>query len=154
MKVSSVLLMGLVLFAGCVSDEGFAGNVSTNTSEAALGGNWTLCDEDNRPEVCTREYMPVCGDDNETYSNACIACSDDAVAAHRPGSCEDLASDDLCGAQSLQGVIGDPVSTLDEGVVADARVIRPGDAVTMDYRPDRLNIYLDLQDVVERVTCG
>lgn len=35
-----------------------------------------------------------------------------------------------------------------------ARVIRPGDAVTMDYRADRLNIHLTARDRVERFACG
>lgn len=35
-----------------------------------------------------------------------------------------------------------------------ARVIRPGDAVTRDHRPDRANIYLDRFGMVVRVTCG
>lgn len=34
------------------------------------------------------------------------------------------------------------------------RWIRPGMAVTMDYRSDRLNIHLDAQNRVERITCG
>jgi hypothetical protein len=34
------------------------------------------------------------------------------------------------------------------------RWIRPGDAVTMDYREDRLNIHLDAQGRVERFQCG
>jgi len=34
------------------------------------------------------------------------------------------------------------------------RVIRPGMAVTMDYRIDRLNVDLDEKDVVTRVHCG
>ena len=34
------------------------------------------------------------------------------------------------------------------------RWIRPGDAVTMDYRPDRLNIHLDGRNRVERFACG
>lgn len=34
------------------------------------------------------------------------------------------------------------------------RVTRPGQAVTMDYRTDRLNIDLDERDVIRRVSCG
>lgn len=34
------------------------------------------------------------------------------------------------------------------------RLIRPGTAVTKDYRPNRLNIDLDDQDRVTRVYCG
>ena len=35
-----------------------------------------------------------------------------------------------------------------------ARLIRPGDMVTMDYRGDRLNIHLTAGDRVERFACG
>jgi len=34
------------------------------------------------------------------------------------------------------------------------RVIRPGMAVTMDYRSDRLNIELDERDVVTKLGCS
>lgn len=34
------------------------------------------------------------------------------------------------------------------------RWIQPGDAVTMDYRPDRLNIRLDSRNRVEGFACG
>lgn len=34
------------------------------------------------------------------------------------------------------------------------RWIRPGDAVTMDFSPDRLNIHLDAQNRVARFACG
>lgn len=148
-----VLLMGLALFAGCMSGNGVEDDALTNTSEAEFGSEWTLCDADNRPEACTREYMPVCGNNNETYSNACTACSDESVAAHRPGSCDEPVAD-ACGAQELESFFGESVSVVDSNLIEDARVIRPGDAVTMDYRPDRLNVYLDSQDVVERVNCG
>jgi hypothetical protein len=34
------------------------------------------------------------------------------------------------------------------------RVLRPGDAMTMDYRPDRLNIYLDDDGSLVEVRAG
>lgn len=34
------------------------------------------------------------------------------------------------------------------------RVIRPGQAVTMDFRDDRLNVELDAAGKVKRVSCG
>ena len=34
------------------------------------------------------------------------------------------------------------------------RWVRPGQAVTMDYRTDRLNIMLDEKDRITRFTCG
>ena len=38
--------------------------------------------------------------------------------------------------------------------VRELRVIAPGDAVTMDYRPDRLNIETDAEGRVVRLKCG
>ncbi len=50
--------------------------------------------KDPRPEICTRDYRPVCarratGDSTEwvTYSNACTACSDPKVLGSRAGPC-------------------------------------------------------------------
>jgi hypothetical protein len=44
-----------------------------------------------RPQVCTREYRPVCGTRRDgvrqTYGNACSACADVRVMNHVPGSC-------------------------------------------------------------------
>jgi len=37
-------------------------------------------------QICTREYMPVCGDDSITYGNKCEACAGDATA-YTPGEC-------------------------------------------------------------------
>lgn len=40
------------------------------------------------------------------------------------------------------------------GPVTAIRVIRPGTAVTRDYRIDRLNVDLDDKDVVTKIYCG
>ena len=46
---------------------------------------------DPRPQVCTMNYLPVCGilEDNskKTYSNACSACSDGNVVGYNKGAC-------------------------------------------------------------------
>lgn len=34
------------------------------------------------------------------------------------------------------------------------RAISPGQAVTMDYRPDRLNVEMDDTDKITRISCG
>lgn len=60
-----------------------------------------------------------------------------------------------CGADDLQYLVGRPGVVLDGMRFSqDVRVIQPGMAVTMDYNPARLNIWLDRRDVIERVTCG
>jgi hypothetical protein len=64
-----------------------------------------------------------------------------------------------CSADSAKGFIGKPGDgNADRArVAADAdavRVIRPGQAVTMDYRAERLNLKLDAKGIVTAVTCG
>lgn len=65
-----------------------------------------------------------------------------------------------CAAEPALGLIGRDASNAlaDEALrLTGARTIRwiqPGQAVTMDYREDRLNIALDAFNRVERITCG
>ena len=65
-----------------------------------------------------------------------------------------------CNANWAQPLVGRSAST-EVGVEAvrlsgarGIRWIRPGDAVTMDYRPDRLNIELDANNRVAAIRCG
>lgn len=66
----------------------------------------------------------------------------------------DTPSEDACGASALQHLVGEPVAAA-EGASApgSVRIIRPNEAVTMDYRADRLNIELDARDKITRIYC-
>ena len=60
-----------------------------------------------------------------------------------------------CGAARLGGWIGQPVMALDEQYLPQTvRQIRPGDAVTDEFQPGRLNVVLDASDVVVAFHCG
>jgi hypothetical protein len=65
-----------------------------------------------------------------------------------------------CDASGVQSLIGQDATqslgarALERTGARTIRWIRPGDAVTMDYREDRLNIHLDDRSRVERLTCG
>ena len=74
----------------------------TATPPKAIEPKITQC-TDPRPEMCTREYMPVCATkdtgvrcvttpcpstEEVTYPTGCTACSDAAVIGYRQGQCE------------------------------------------------------------------
>ena len=51
----------------------------------------TVC-EDPRPQVCTMNYLPVCGvhadASRSSYANGCSACSDPEVQGYLEGACK------------------------------------------------------------------
>lgn len=66
----------------------------------------------------------------------------------------------LCKAEATLGLVW---RTATQELAADAlklsgarvvRWLRPNTAVTMEFRPDRLNITLDDKNIVERINCG
>jgi hypothetical protein len=81
------------------------------------------------------------------------ACATPPAPAPAPGQLQ-------CVAGAAAWAVGQPLSDdLVNRVIADthsrtARVVRPGQAVTMDFRGDRVNVMLDMQDKVDQVTCG
>ncbi|MCT2400536.1 I78 family peptidase inhibitor [Novosphingobium mangrovi (ex Huang et al. 2023)] len=65
-----------------------------------------------------------------------------------------------CGAEQLGAYVGQPAS---DAVLArirewrgdkPIRVLKPGSAMTMDYRPERLNIFLDDKGMIEKFQCN
>lgn len=57
-------------------------------------GDSTFIECTTRTDICTREYMPVCGKLTDgtarTYSNKCVACSDQAVRGYTAGACPEV----------------------------------------------------------------
>lgn len=83
--------------------------------------------------------LPVC---------ALAACVEtEPPAAPPPGA-------DGCHAAQFRGLIGQPRAVLDSmKLPAGTRVIGPSDAVTMDFRPDRLNFEIDGKAVIGKIAC-
>lgn len=60
-----------------------------------------------------------------------------------------------CRAEEMQHLVGQNrniLHTMRFGVVT--RIIEPNSVVTMDYSPSRLNIYIDKDNKIKKVTCG
>jgi hypothetical protein len=63
--------------------------------------------------------------------------------------------EDACGASGLNDFIGQGEDALAATTFpGPVRVIRPGQAITMDYSPARLNFDLDAQGRIVRIWCG
>ncbi|MEE2567196.1 I78 family peptidase inhibitor [Hyphobacterium marinum] len=60
-----------------------------------------------------------------------------------------------CAADSYQHLVGQPIGEVDtETLPHPTRVVPHGVAVTMEYRADRMTVWLDRRDHIERVQCG
>ena len=66
----------------------------------------------------------------------------------------------ICKADGLGDLVGQPgtaelgAQALERAGARTLRWIQPNTAVTMDYRQDRLDIYLDEHNVVSKFSCG
>jgi hypothetical protein len=90
----SLLIFTITMFiASCAAQQ----HVQPNTNKAVF----TQCSE-QRPQVCTREYLPVCAtrdtgvrclttpcpsSEQKTYGNGCEACADKKVLGYIANAC-------------------------------------------------------------------
>lgn len=74
------------------------------------------------------------------------------ACAQQPPGAEEENTPALCKAQSH---IGQPVDAIPEGELTQPyRVLRPGDAATMDYNPRRINVLIDENGIITQIHCG
>jgi hypothetical protein len=59
--------------------------------DPGTGANVACTPDTRKGGICTREYRPVCGamgdSTSRTFSNKCVACSDEKVTSYVPGPC-------------------------------------------------------------------
>lgn len=91
---------------------------------------------------------------------ACTSSPSNGDTASTQPAAPDTGAPKHCDAANAQWAIG---KTADQALVdkalsdsgsSTARVIKPGQAVTMDFREDRLNIEVDAGNAVTAVRCG
>jgi hypothetical protein len=81
----------------------YVATISGSKDTQEVDSRFKQC-QDPRPEMCTKDYRPVCAIINTTvlcvtddcplikevtYSNGCTACSDSKVIKFKPGACKE-----------------------------------------------------------------
>ncbi|WIV50921.1 I78 family peptidase inhibitor [Marivivens sp. LCG002] len=85
------------------------------------------------------------------------ACSGGYVPPEAPASPQpaSMPAVDTCEAANYAGLVGQPATELEKVLIMRmVRVIRPGDAVTMDMRAERINFEVSGEETIERIYCG
>ncbi len=63
--------------------------------------------------------------------------------------------EDTCNASQYGNLIGQDATALEKVMLlGQVRVIRPGDAVTQDFRPGRINFGIDTDNRISDISCG
>lgn len=82
---------------------------------------------------------------------ACATAADDT----QQDQVVDLSGGRECPAAEFQLLVGQLRGEIDASTLpVPYRIYGRGDAVTMDHRPDRMNVVIGENDRVERVACG
>ena len=82
--IAVITTMGMPVPAFSGGPDPKENNIETDTM--------VICSEP-RPQICTREYRPVCAQMKDgsfkTYATGCTSCSDSNVVGYRDGACEE-----------------------------------------------------------------
>lgn len=64
-------------------------------------------------------------------------------------------ADDTCAAAPYAGLVGQDATALERvEIMREIRIIRPGMAVTRDFRAGRINFDIDVTNRITRIYCG
>ncbi|MCF2871710.1 hypothetical protein L0664_11590 [Octadecabacter sp. G9-8] len=64
-------------------------------------------------------------------------------------------AEDTCNANQYASLVGQDVTALERVMILDqVRVIRPGQAVTMDFRPERINFNIGQDSRITSINCS
>lgn len=78
-----------------------------------------------------------------------------AIALTVAVGCAPIIDDPLaCDASDYASLVGSNVAAASFPAGMNVRIIRPGDVITMDYNPNRLNLVVDGNGTITRVYCG
>ncbi len=86
-QISLRVIVGIILISISYTNIGCV----TSSKDISKENSYIQCEEP-RPEICTMEYLPVCGKlidgSLKTYGSGCSACSDKKVTGYKPGPCQ------------------------------------------------------------------
>ncbi|MFQ1699352.1 I78 family peptidase inhibitor [Loktanella agnita] len=64
-------------------------------------------------------------------------------------------AEDTCNASAHADLIGQDAKALERRLIlGPVRLVRPGDMVTMDFRPERINFEIGQDEIIASIRCG